>query len=206
MTSSFPAIGSGFPPTGPGSAYVVFWSHNRVWRTLDLAALDGTDGFRIDGVTVGDTAGSSVANAGDVNGDGIDDLIIGARSADNNGASSGSAYVVFGRIEGFDPTLSLASLNGANGFRIDGALPGDAMGTGVASVGDVNGDGFDDFLVGGNNADQNGTSSGSVYVVFGQADGFGPILDLGSIDGTNGSGWMGPTISIRFPGEPTRAT
>ena len=63
---------------------------------LNLADLDGSNGFRLDGVAAGDSSGSSVSSAGDINGDGIDDLIIGARGADPNGTYSGSSYVVFG--------------------------------------------------------------------------------------------------------------
>jgi hypothetical protein len=64
---------------------------------VDLAALSAAQGFRIDGAAAGDLNGRSVATAGDVNGDGRDDVITGARNADNNGRTdSRSAYVVYG--------------------------------------------------------------------------------------------------------------
>jgi hypothetical protein len=62
----------------------------------------------------------SVSNAGDVNGDGFDDVIVGAAGADPNGNSSGSSYVVFGKASGFSATMDLSSLDGSNGFRLDG--------------------------------------------------------------------------------------
>ena len=65
--------------------------------TLELSILDGTNGFRLNGVAAGDSSGRAVSNAGDVNGDGLADLLIGAMLADPNGSDSGASYVVFGR-------------------------------------------------------------------------------------------------------------
>ena len=68
-----------------------------------------------------DRSGCSVAGAGDVNGDGFDDLIIGAPAADRRRRShAGESYVVFGRASGFGASLDLATLDGTNGFRLDG--------------------------------------------------------------------------------------
>ena len=73
--------------------------------------MDGTNGFVINGIDARDNSGRSVSNAGDVNGDGIDDLIIGAEGADPNGNSyAGETYVVFGS-DSFGNTLNLSSLN-----------------------------------------------------------------------------------------------
>ena len=107
--------------------------------------------------------------AGDVNGDGMDDLIIGALNAEpDNNYSSGRSYVVFGSDSGLPNPLSLSSLNGSNGFVINGANAFDRSGTSVSAAGDVNGDGIDDVIIGARNADPNGNSSaGSSYVVFG---------------------------------------
>src|SRR5437773_118522 len=64
---------------------------------IPLSSLDGTIGFRLDGVTAGDLSGNSVDGAGDVNGDGFADVITGAWRADPHGHYSGSSYVVFGK-------------------------------------------------------------------------------------------------------------
>jgi len=165
-----------------GASYVVFGHASGFASTLDLSTLNGTTGFRLDGAATYDLSGWSVASAGDVNGDGFADLIVGAPGGYNAGAS----YVVFGKVGGFAATLDLSVLDGTNGFRLDGVASGDGSGSSVASAGDVNGDGFDDLIVGAFGADPNGESSGASYVVFGKAAGFAGTLDLSTLNGTNG--------------------
>ncbi|MEO1086483.1 MAG: integrin alpha, partial [Acidobacteriota bacterium] len=135
--------------------------------------MTGFAGLTINGIDADDNSGTSVSGAGDVNGDGIDDLIIGADAADPGGDSgAGETYVVFG-VDGaagetFPATLDLATLNGTNGFVLEGIDPGDASGFSVSGAGDVNGDGIDDLIVGAFNADPGGDSNaGETYVVFG---------------------------------------
>ena len=70
---------------------------NCAYGTINLSALDGTDGFALNGVEDIDGSGRSVSGAGDINRDGVDDLIIGAPDADPNGIDyAGESYVVFG--------------------------------------------------------------------------------------------------------------
>jgi hypothetical protein len=95
---------------------------------LDGASLNGTNGFRINGEGKGDIFGDCVACAGDVNGDGFDDVVIGAPGASPNGKDSGASYVVFGHASGFAASLTVSSLNGANGFRVNGEAAGDYTG------------------------------------------------------------------------------
>jgi FG-GAP repeat len=166
----------------PGSAYVVFG--RAAPGTIDVSAL-GTEGFRIVGASAADYLGYSVSGAGDVNGDGLDDVIVGALTADNNGRpESGSAYVVFG-----SPSPVTVNLNalGGRGFRIDGAASGDALSRfvarfAVAGAGDVNGDGLADVAVVTGYSDNNGRAdSGSGYVVFGTRS--AEAVDLAALGG-----------------------
>ncbi|MFO7854349.1 MAG: integrin alpha, partial [Paracoccaceae bacterium] len=100
-----------------GEAYVVFGGTGGFPSELDPSALDGANGFRIEGGAPYARAGISVSSAGDLNGDGIDDLVVGARGSTYYGVA-GAAYVVFGSTDGFAASLSGASLDGTNGFRL----------------------------------------------------------------------------------------
>ncbi|WP_297325780.1 hypothetical protein [Nitrosomonas sp.] len=151
-----------------GSSFVVFGKGSGFSATSSLTDLNGSNGFRMDGVSAFDNFGRSVSTAGDINGDGFDDLIVSASGADPNGDTSGSSYVVFGKNSGFSATLNPADLDGSNGFRLDGTIHG--SGNSVSDAGDVNGDGFDDLIIGADGGAQNGISSGSSYVVFGGND------------------------------------
>ena len=135
-----------------------------------------------------DHSGTSVAGAGDVNGDGIDDLIIGAPRRRRRRTTPARATWCSAPPRASEASLDLAALDGSNGFRLDGI---DALTTtaaiSVAGAGDVNGDGIDDLIIGAPGADPGGRyGAGESYVVFGTAAGFGASLDLAALDGSNG--------------------
>lgn len=163
-----------------GASYVVFGSTGGFSANLNLAMLNGANGFQINGEDHEDYSGGSVASAGDVNGDGFDDLIIGAsRGGDGNGLhNTGASYLVFGKPGSFSANLELSSLNGINGFQINGENPGDSSGASVAGAGDVNGDGFDDVVIGAGGTSST-SNAGSAYVIFGKAAG---ITQVGTRD------------------------
>ncbi|GJL79850.1 MAG: hypothetical protein NPINA01_28390 [Nitrospinaceae bacterium] len=111
--------------------------------------------------------GGSVSPAGDFNGDGKDDVIVGAAFASNNGQTqSGSAFIFFGR----QPVgqLTLGANSHAN-MILWGQSTDDFFGSSVSSAGDFNGDGVDDIIVGAHNDDNNGKiNSGSAFIFFGR--------------------------------------
>jgi hypothetical protein len=167
-----------------GAAYLVRVDVPGALRLADVAVL------RLHGAAAGDRLGASVAAAGDVNGDGAGDLLVGAPGADAPGRpGAGAAYVVFGGGAG---ALDAGDLGG-RGFRIDGPVGWDAdgparpgrrpaaAGTTVAAAGDVDGDGLADLLVSAPGADNPGLAdaAGRVFVVFGKAD--GAPVDLGAL-------------------------
>jgi hypothetical protein len=162
-----------------GASYVVFGGTKVALgvqvNLSDIASGTSNLGFVINGAAALDYSGISVSSAGDVNGDGLDDLIVGARDADANGTDSGASYVVFGKTDD-DPVNLSAIASGNGGFVINGAGAGHSSGGSVSSAGDVNGDGFDDVIVGAKNANY---PKGASYVVFG-GNFTGSVTQLGT--------------------------
>ncbi len=156
-----------------GSSYVVFGKTDTSAIDLsDVAA--GVGGFVIDGQEAYGHSGWSVSGAGDVNGDGLADLIVGAPdSSPAAGAMAGRSHVVFGKVDGTAVNLAAVAA-GLGGFVIHGQLEGEQSGYSVAGAGDVNGDGLADLIVGAPAMD-----AGRSYVVFGKAD--GTPVDLSAV-------------------------
>ena len=168
--------------------------------SYSLADLNGSNGFVLEGIGDWDRSGASVSTAGDINGDGYADILIGAPEADPYGNTEGEAYVVFGKANGFAPKTNLDALNGGNGFVLEGIGLDDETGYSVSTADDFNGDGYADILIGAPGAND---SAGVVYLVFGKNSGYSAHLDLLELDGNNGfvidapneDTWFGDSVS-----------
>jgi hypothetical protein len=156
---------------------------------------DGTEGFAITGIAGGDFSGESVG-AGDLNADGVGDLLLSAHQASPNGLhGAGQAYVVFGRdtanAGSFPARLNLADLlpanggDGSAGFVVNGRREQEALGDSLDVVGDVNGDGIADLAIGASGSNVGARARGAIYVIFGrdtQNDGLFPsVLQLATL-------------------------
>lgn len=178
--------------TDAGTTYVVYGGPNRFNSpTFNLAALDGTNGFRAIGRQAHDNSGLFIAGAGDINADGLDDLLIGATRADTAlEVKPGESYLIYGTREPISGgLLDLLDLDGANGVRFIGPQVADFAAS-VAGLGDVNADGIGDFAIGARATTiEDRDRTGAVYVIYGRR---GPYTQdgsftLGSLDPTVGA-------------------
>ena len=162
---------------GAGSTYVVF---GRAAGDVDVATLaDAGAGYRIDGPSAGALAGRALDSIGDLNGDGLGEVLLTAPRAGTGTRPKGVAYVVYGRSA--PGVLDLAELAG-QGYAVTGASTtpgggasagrtGDWLGESIAALGDVNGDARPDFAVGAHLADApSRADAGIAYVLYGKAD------------------------------------
>ena len=169
--------------TNAGEAYVIYGGPD-VTGVIDLSGLTTAQGFVIQGAEQADLTGESVSSAGDVNGDGYDDLIVGARLGDGSSDRAGEAYVVYGGPSATG-VIDLSALSATQGFVILGDEPVDELGRSVSSAGDVNGDGYDDLIIGATGADGNSTRAGEAYVIYGGPS-VAATIDLSNLMATQG--------------------
>jgi len=156
-----------------GAIHVVFGG-TELGRRFSLGNLDGSNGFRISGLEDFDTLGKAVSLRGDINGDGLADLVLGAPFADPDGTDgAGIIYVIYGSSDPFPEAFDLTTLDGTNGFAIHGATVLDQIGSDVDLGADLDNDGFTDLAIGAPGANDPTTgdlNSGEAYVLYGRAD------------------------------------
>ncbi|MEY3135551.1 MAG: hypothetical protein RJA39_1433, partial [Pseudomonadota bacterium] len=156
-----------------GKTYVVF-GRSTANATIDLGQVAaGVGGFAIVSSTDDEQSGHSVSSAGDINGDGLADIILGAPfKAEGGGANTGHSFVVYGKSSTTQVNLTDIG-NNIGGFAIVGQGAQDLSGYSVGAAGDVNGDGLADLIVGahGYDAAHSGVQTGRSYIIFGSKTG-----------------------------------
>jgi hypothetical protein len=128
--------------------------------------------------------GSAVAPAGDVNGDGFSDVLVGSYAFDNGQKDEGSVFVWYGRADGTN-TLG-QELNGYQDYC--------SFGQSVANAGDVNGDGFDDVIVGAYGYNSGQPNAGAAYIYYGSSQGIN-LNTVAKIENVPGSGGLGYSVA-----------
>ncbi len=143
----------------------------------------------------GDNFGSSIANIGDLNNDGISDIVVSAHNDDTGGTSSGAIHVLFMNSNGSVSNIIEINNNTANGPVLN---DGDGFGFSIANIGDLNNDGTLDIAVGALGDDAGGTNRGAIHVLFMNSNGTvsntieinnltanGPVLNDGDLFGSS---------------------
>ncbi len=161
---------------------------------METARVDSlTDGVLLFGEDDGDRAGRSVAAAGDTDGDGFDDILVGAPNSAADGSNSGAVYLVTG------PITADASLGDVYAARLAGDGAGSYLAYSAAGLGDVDGDGLADLVVGSDADSEGGNYAGAAYVVYGPAA-TGSVADAeAKLTGETGFSYAG--FSVAGPGD-----
>ena len=157
-----------------GQTYLIFGKASGWEMDTNLSASDAS--FR--GENVGDWSGYSVAGAGDVNGDGYDDILIGAQCNDAGGDGAGQTYLILGKSSDWAMDTNLS----ASDASFLGEGPFNGSGVSVAGAGDVNGDGYDDILIGGFGNTDGGIETGQTYLILGKPSGWAMDTYLSATD------------------------
>ncbi|MDZ7333716.1 MAG: FG-GAP-like repeat-containing protein [candidate division KSB1 bacterium] len=158
-------IGAPFLDRWGGRVYLFFGRKKADWgANFDIDHAD----VIFQGENYGDKAGWSVASAGDVNGDGLSDILIGAYGNDHQAAQAGKVYLILGRKSNWQRIVQLNEAEASwYGERID-----DQAGWSAASVPDLNYDGCDEILIGAWHNDQIGDNCGKAYLIYGKPSGW----------------------------------
>jgi len=184
---------------GLGLGFCLFCSPAWAWD-IDTPA------FRFSGMEAGDQFGYAVANIGDFNGDGLDDLAVGAPYREGVFKDCGSAYIFFGTGQGLGAHPDLSG-EGAD-VVIRGWLEEDRLGYSIAGLGDFNGDGYNDVAIGAPGMIWNETrdQGGAVYIFFGgpsvSGDIYAPLADV-YLKGEAAMDWFGFSVAggVDFNGD-----
>jgi len=178
--------------TDVGKTYIVLAASLGAQSAIRLSDAD----YSFVGENDEDYAGWSVFHAGDVDGDGLGDVLIGALGNDDAGVEAGKTYLMLGAtLPSTTASMSLALAD----YIFVGEAEGDQNGHSVPTAGDVDGDGLDDILIGANKNDEGGEAAGKCYLILGSSLGSTTEIDLASVEhnfvGENATDWVGRFVS-----------
>jgi hypothetical protein len=188
-----------------GTVYIIYGrASTAVVTSIDLASSLAGKGIKIGGAAAGNHVGSAISGAGDVNDDGVHDLIIGCTGCDPQGrVDAGAAYLIYCSHSMTD--IDLAEYTQRAIVRIAGASSGDLLGASVCDSADVNGDGFADLLLGAPGTEtEYGVETGCVHVIYGASNNLPTDVDLAAheagptsytICGTEEGGRLGTAVA-----------
>ena len=164
---------------------IVIYGHSTggPYPDIDVDSVSGSAGFVIEGETAGDEFGHATC-LGDVDADGIDDLVLTSRTDSEGGSNAGAAWVIYGKTGTVRSSVDLATLTSVDGFKIVGDTGGDEFGT-YCALADLNGDGYQDMAFVSPFGDDNASNSGETNVIWGrdfQAKTYGDLTGDGSIN------------------------
>jgi len=157
-----------------GQTYLILgkdtgWAHDTSLAGADASFIGEADS---------DESGSCVSPAGDVNNDNYDDFLIGASKNDEVAVDAGQTYLILGRNTDWFMDLSIVTANAT----FIGEVAGDESGNAVACAGDINGDGYDDFLIGASLNDESGVDAGQVYLIYGKETSWSKLTSLSTVN------------------------
>lgn len=170
------------------SLYIIYGKKDGYLKEINISSFSsGANGFIVRTIDEAIPYVQSIQNAGDVNHDGIDDIIIGISLASPlNRDLAGTVYILYGHTGGYDFDINLDSISANQGFKIFGAKPKDHLGDAVSSAGDFNNDGVNDIIIGSSYASPlRRHKAGIVYIIYGQKGGLKDI-DLAHLSSEQG--------------------
>jgi len=159
-----------------GKVFVVFGGRSEWERNMSIFDADAS----FVGRDIYDMLGCTMSGAGDVNGDGLDDFIIGAPWADHVSSYDGEVSLIFGRTDGWGQNVSVSAAD----VNFGGEGLNDYLGLGLSGGSDVNGDGLDDIMIGAPYNKDGSPGAGKVYLIFGRTEGWASEFDLSLSDAT----------------------